>query len=84
MAGEDPSPLFTNKSNEKPLSEKMKEKFGTLIGVHRLDVASISDDYVKFVMQVLYCKSLRKCLKDQVPVGAIATTEKCIEGIQMN
>jgi hypothetical protein len=33
MAGEDPSPLFTDKSNEKSLSEKMKEKFGMFRGV---------------------------------------------------
>jgi hypothetical protein len=49
-----------------------------------LDVASISDDCVKFAMQVLACKLLRKCRRDQVPAGAITVTEKCVEGVQMN
>jgi glutamate synthase domain-containing protein 2 len=35
-------------------------------------------------MQVLACKLLRKCHKDQVPTGVIETTEKCVTGVQMN
>jgi hypothetical protein len=35
-------------------------------------------------MQALACKLLRKCRKYQVPVTVIATTERCVEGIQMN
>jgi hypothetical protein len=84
MAGEDPLPLFTDKSNEKYLLERMKEKFDMYRGACGLDVASINDECIRFAMQVLACKLLRKCCKDQVSTGVIATMEKCVEGVQMN
>jgi hypothetical protein len=56
----------------------------TFRGACGLDVASINDDTVWFMMQVLACKLLRKCRKDQVPTGVIATTEKCVAGVQMS
>jgi hypothetical protein len=40
-------------------------------GVCGLDVASICDPTVRFVTQVLACKLLRKCQKDQVPMTVI-------------
>jgi hypothetical protein len=46
--------------------------------------ASINDDTIRFVTQVLACKLLRKCCKDQVPAGVIEATEKCIAGVMMN
>jgi hypothetical protein len=82
--GEDPLPLFTDKTQEKSLAERMKEKYGTFRGAHGLDVASINDDTVRFATQVLACKLLRKCHKDQVPAGVIAATEKCTAGVMMN
>jgi hypothetical protein len=62
----------------------MKEKYGMHRGECGLDIASINDDIVIFVMQVLACKLLRKCHRDQVPTGVIAATEKCAAGVQMN
>jgi hypothetical protein len=49
-----------------------------------LDVANISDDVVRFAMQVLACKLLRKCWKDEVSTTVITAVEKCAEGVQMN
>jgi len=34
---------------EKSLEKRMKEKYGTFRGVHRLDVASINNDTIIFV-----------------------------------
>jgi hypothetical protein len=56
--------------------ERMKEKFDTYRGLCGIDVASINDKCVRFVMQVLACKLLRKCCKDQVSEGVIETMEK--------
>jgi hypothetical protein len=84
MVGEDLLPLFTDKANEKAWLERMKEKFDMFRGAHRLDVLSINDDYASFVMQVLSCKFLRKCHKDQVLACAIGEMDKCIEGVQLN
>jgi hypothetical protein len=76
--------LFFDKKNEKTLSESMKEKFHTFCGQCGLDVASICDPMVRFVMQALACNILRKCIKYQVPTTVIAATERCVEGVQMN
>ena len=53
-------PSFTDKSQEKQL-ERVKRKFGTHRAARGLYVASINDDAVIFVTQVLSCKLLRKC-----------------------
>jgi hypothetical protein len=82
--GEDPSLIFSDKKNEKALSESMKEKFHTIWGQCGLDVASICDPTMRFVTQVLACKFLRKCRKDQLPAIVIVKDEKCVEGAQMN
>jgi hypothetical protein len=83
-AGEDPLSLFTDKSKENTLAENMKDKYDTHRGAHRLEVSSISDDTVRFAMQVLACKLSRKFRKDQVPGVLIETIEKCITRVQMN
>jgi len=82
--GKDPFPLFTEKDNEKALSERIKEKYGTYRGARGIDVASINDDIIRFVTQVLACKLLRKCPKDQVPMGAMVVVEKCVARVMMN
>jgi hypothetical protein len=47
---EDPSPLFIDKSKEKALAERMKDRYDTFIGARGLDVANINDDAVWFMM----------------------------------
>jgi hypothetical protein len=84
MVGEDPLPLFIDKLNEKSFSERMKEKFDMHRSTRGLDITSINVDCVIFMMQVLDLKLLRKYRKDQVPVGVIEATKKCVEGVQMN
>jgi hypothetical protein len=79
----DPSLLFSDKNNEKTLSESMIEKFHTHIGVCGLDVESICDPTMRFVTQVLACKLLRKCQKDQVLVTVIVVDENYVKGMQM-
>jgi len=51
----------------------MEEKYGTHRGAHIFDIANINDDTVIFATQVLACKLLRKCCRDQVPTGVITT-----------
>jgi hypothetical protein len=53
MAGEDPSPLFTDKSNEKALLERMKEKFDTYRGACIIDVAYVNGEWIRLTTQVL-------------------------------
>jgi hypothetical protein len=60
IKGEDLKTIFANKSREKSLSESMKDKFNTFRGKQGLDVASTSYDVVRFAMQVLAYKLLRK------------------------
>jgi hypothetical protein len=53
-------------------------------GVHGLDVPSICNPTIQIATQMLACKMLWKCRKDQVPVGVIVATEKCVEGTTMS
>jgi hypothetical protein len=62
----------------------MEEKYGTLRGACRLDIASINEDTVKFAAQVLDYNLLRKCCKDQVLAGVIEGTKKFVAGVMMN
>jgi hypothetical protein len=43
MAGEDPTPLFSDKLNSKSLSERIRDKFGMFKAVHILNVIDIND-----------------------------------------
>jgi hypothetical protein len=78
-----PNTIVQQNGRVSPL-ESMKEKFDTFRGKRGLDVKSISDKDVRFVTQVLACKLLCKCRKDEVPTAVISATEKCKEGVQMN
>jgi hypothetical protein len=82
--GEYPLPLFTDKTWEKSLAERMKGKYGTFRGARKLDVTSINDNTVIFETWVLAYNILRKCCKDQVPTGVIAIAEKCTTRVMMN
>jgi hypothetical protein len=84
IIGGGPILVFFDKKNEKSLTERMKEKFHTFCGQPGLDVTSICDPMVRFVTKYLACKLLRKCIKYQVSATVIVTTERCVEGIQMN
>jgi hypothetical protein len=84
MEGEDPSPLFREKSNEKVFSERMKDNFSMFREMHDIDVENINDDHMKFAMQVLTYNLMWNCHKYQLSIGVIVTIEKCVEGVQMN
>jgi hypothetical protein len=53
-------------------------------GVHSLDVPTICDLTIQIATQMLACKLLWKCRKDQVPTWVIVVTEKCVEGTTMS
>jgi len=62
----------------------MKDNFDTFRGKRGMDVRNINDKNVRFAMQVLACKMLRACRKDEVSTVVIATTKKCIARVPMN
>jgi hypothetical protein len=76
--------FFTDRKHEKDLLEAMKDKFLIVRGVCGLDVPSICDPTIRFVMKALACKLMRKCRKDQVFAGMIAMSDKCVEGVTMS
>jgi len=84
IEGKDPNLLFANKKHDRIVSEAMRENFHNIRGVHRMDVPIIYDPTIIFVTQELVCKLLKKCRKNQVSIGVIALTEKCVEGVLMN
>jgi hypothetical protein len=64
LAREDPLPLFMDKNQEKALAERMKDKYGMHKEACILNIARINSDSVKFAMQVIACKLLRKFCGD--------------------
>jgi hypothetical protein len=62
--GEEPLPFFMDKTQEKALAKRMKDKYDTHRGVRGLDVVNINDDIVRFATQVMDFKLLRKCRRD--------------------
>ena len=52
--------LLLRKSQEKPLGKKETEKFVTLRGSRGFSVAHINYKAVRFMVQILACKLIRK------------------------
>jgi len=84
MARKDPSSIFTKKKKYKEMVNKMMNKYGAWRGKCGIQVAKINEFLVRFSMQLLSCKLLRKCHRDEVPRGVIQEVEKCLVGVQMN
>jgi hypothetical protein len=81
-AGEDLTTLF-NKVGEKAQSESMRDKFHNFRGKRGLDVVNIDDDGVRFAMQVLAWKLLRKCCKDEVFAAVISVVKNVRRGSKL-
>ena len=84
IRGMDPTLILDDKSKEKALAEEMKKKYGTDRGMRGIIIKRINDAATQLGANILACKLLRKCLKDEVPVGVIAVVAQCAEGTFMS
>jgi hypothetical protein len=62
----------------------MKKKYGTKRGSRGIIIKHISDAATRMATKIMACKLLRKCLKEEVPVGVVAVVAQCAEGTTLN
>ena len=82
--GMDPTLILDDKSKEKALVEDMKNKYGTDRGTRGIIIKWINDVVTQLGANILSCKLLRKCRKDEVPEGVIIVAAQCVEGTFMS
>jgi hypothetical protein len=78
--GMDPVLILDDKSKEKALTEEMNKKYGTTRGKRGIIIKQINNVATQLGTNILAYKLLRKCRKDEVPVGVIAVTAQCEKG----
>jgi hypothetical protein len=62
----DPTLILDDKSKEKALVEEMKKKYGTTRGMRGIMIKRINNAATQLGANILVCKLLRKCRKDEV------------------
>jgi hypothetical protein len=78
--GESLAQSLDDKTKEKSLTEEMKKKYDTERGSCGIIIKIISDTTKKMATQIMACKLLRKCHKEEVPVGVVAAATQCAHG----
>jgi hypothetical protein len=74
----------TNSIREKDAAqEEVYTKFGMRRGKRRVVILEINNLTVMFATQLLACKLLRKCQRDECPIGVVLVFERCATGVQM-
>jgi hypothetical protein len=76
----DPVLILDDKSKEKALAEEMKKKYDTMRGTRDIIIKWINNAATQMGTNILACKLLIKCRKDEVPEGVIVVATQCIEG----
>jgi hypothetical protein len=82
--GMDPVLTLDDKSKEKELAEKMKKKYGIARGTRGIIIKRIKNAVTQLGKNILACKLLRKCHKDEVPSGVIVVAAQCKEGTSVS
>jgi hypothetical protein len=66
------------------LVEEMKKKYDTERGSRGIIIRRISDTATRMATKIMACKLLRKCRKEEVSVGVVATATQCVEGTTLS
>jgi hypothetical protein len=67
---------YTNK-------EELYSRFGTRIGKHGVVIPKINNPLVQFATQLLSCKLICNCQKEECTLGVVLTMEHCDGGTYM-
>jgi hypothetical protein len=73
-----------DKTKEKSLAEEMKKTYGTERGSCGIIIKRISDATMRMATKLMACKMLRKCRKEEVPVGVVAAATQCANGTMLS
>ena len=64
--------------------EEMKKTYATERGSHRIIIKHINDATTRLATKLMACKLLKKCHKEEVPIGVITTASQCTEGTMLS
>jgi hypothetical protein len=62
----------------------VKEKFGTDRGNIGMIIKNINEPTTKSVKNLMVCKILRKCCKEEAPTGVVTAVAQCAKGIVLS
>jgi hypothetical protein len=82
--GMDPTHFLDDKAREKELEEYMKKKYGTDRGTRGIIIKRINDVVTQLGAQILACKLIRKCRREEFLAGVVAIVAQCAEGTTMS
>jgi hypothetical protein len=82
--GENPAQYLDDKTKEKSLAEEMKKTYGTERGSCGIIIKRINDATMRMATKLMACKMLRKCRKEEVPVGVVAAATQCANGTTLS
>jgi hypothetical protein len=79
--GTQPHEYLENKAHEKEIIELVKEQFGTNRGNRGIVLRDINDNVTRFSNNIMACKLLRKCRKEESPTRVITIAAQCAKGV---
>jgi hypothetical protein len=73
-----------NKAHEKEIVELVKAQFGTSRRNRGIVLKEINGNAKRFSNKIMACNLLRKCRKEEAPVGFIAVVTQCAKGVMFS
>jgi hypothetical protein len=80
MHGEEPKKALKDKDTTQ---DDMYGKYDKCSRTRGVVISEINDWRVQFATQLLACKILSKCKKDECLLGIIVAIEQCLGGVQL-
>ena len=62
------------------LLEEVYSKYETWRSKHDILIPALNDSVVWFATQLLACKIIHKCRKEEYPIGVVLAIEHCVDG----
>ena len=84
IVGPDPGTEFPSKHEDTKLAQSMKERFSLAKGKRGYHTSAIQQHNIRFAVELLACKLMRKCRPYEVPAPVIRIAANCAEGFSYN
>jgi hypothetical protein len=82
--GEKPAQYLDDKTKEKALTEEMKKTCGMERGSCKIILKRISNIITRMATQLMACKLLHKCHKEEVPIGVVVAVTQCTHNTMLS
>ena len=75
---------FPSKHEDTKLAQAMKERFGLIKGKRGYHTSAIKEQHIRFAVELLACKVIRKCRPTEVPAPVIRIAINYAKGYNYN